>query len=167
MKTINVITPPASIVKNNILTTTIFLAGSIEMGSSQDWQAQVISFFKDREPFLELRKKELTFFNPRRENWDSSWTQSIESPNFYQQVNWELNSLDKADYIIMHFEPSTKSPISLLELGLYAKSSKILVSCPPGFWRKGNVDIVCEKFGIPNYDNLDDLLNNLYTLIIS
>ena len=60
--------------------------------------------------------------------------------------------------IIMYFSPETKSPISLLELGLYANSGKILVCCPEGFWRKGNVDIVCEKFSIPNFDNLENLI---------
>jgi hypothetical protein len=74
-------------------------------------------------------------------------------------VNWELNGLDKADYILMYFSPETKSPISLLELGLYAASGKLIVCCPEGFWRKGNVDIVCEKYGIQTVDTLDELIN--------
>jgi hypothetical protein len=59
----------------------------------------------------------------------------------------------------MYFSPETKSPISLLELGLYANSGKLVVYCPEGFWRKGNVDIVCEKYFIPNFDNWDKLIN--------
>jgi hypothetical protein len=53
----------------------------------------------------------------------------------------------------MYFDPNTLSPISLLELGLHAKSGKLIVCCPEGFYRKGNVDIVCQNFGIFNTSN--------------
>ena len=65
----------------------------------------------------------------------------------------------------MYFDPNTKSPISLLELGLFAHSKKLIVCCPEGFWRKGNVDIVCDKYGIPNYDSLEKLLNYLTNIL--
>jgi hypothetical protein len=72
-----------------------------------------------------------------------------------------LDALNKSDLIILNLLPDSKSPISLLELGLYASSGKLLVCCPDGFWRKGNVEIVCERYDIPLYDSLDDLLNSL------
>ena len=148
----NVVKPPQSLVaapsKGFIK---IFLAGSIEMGKAEDWQKVVEEYFKDS-PYYYL-------YNPRRDDWDSSWEQSYKNPNFYQQVNWELNALDKCHEIIMYFDPNTKSPITLLELGLYADSGKLKVVCPDGYWRKGNVEIVCEKYGIPMFDNLKDLLN--------
>jgi len=145
-----VIKPPNSISKNHRKGKLIFLAGSIEMGKAEDWQTKVENYFENKDKF--------TLLNPRRDDWDSSWVQEIESPNFYQQVNWELNGLERADHIIMYLSPNTKSPISLLELGLFAKSGKLLVCCPKDFWRKGNVDIVCEKYNIPVYENLDELL---------
>lgn len=129
----------------------IFLAGSIEMGKADNWQALVEEFFKD-EPNVVL-------FNPRRDDWDSSWEQSINNAQFYTQVTWELDHLEKVDVIIMHFVPDTMSPISLLELGLYADSGKLLVSCPDGFWRKGNVEIVCEQYGIVCYNSIEELLS--------
>jgi hypothetical protein len=129
----------------------IFLAGTIEMGNSEDWQSKISESLSD---------KPYTILNPRRVDWDSSWTQEFENPQFYQQVTWELNALDKADIIILYLLPDSKSPISLLELGLYAASGKLLVCCPKGFWRKGNVDIVCERFNIPIYDNIGELLHN-------
>lgn len=49
--------------------------------------------------------------------------------------------------IAMWFAPETKAPITLLELGLFARSGKVIVGCPDGFWRKGNVEIVCARFG--------------------
>jgi hypothetical protein len=43
--------------------------------------------------------------------------------------------------------PDTKAPISLLELGLFARSDRVVVGCPDGFWRRGNVEIVCQRYG--------------------
>ena len=147
-----IIKPPHPIHNNPNNNTTVFLAGSIEMGAAVDWQTMLAD---------EFLSKNITFYNPRRDEWDSSWTQEITNPQFYQQVNWELNALENANYIVMFFDPNTKSPISLLELGLYAESGKMLVCCPEGFWRKGNVDIVCDRYGIPNFNSLEDLINFL------
>jgi len=56
-----------------------------------------------------------------------------------------------ANLIVLWFDPKTKSPISLLELGLHARQDKLHVYCPEGFWRKGNVDVVAHKYGFPVY----------------
>jgi hypothetical protein len=136
----------------------VFLAGSIEMGKAEDWQAVIPELFKDRE--------NLVFFNPRRDDWDSSWEQKESNPQFNEQVNWEMDKLDACDIIFMYFSPETKSPISLLELGLHAASySKMIVCCPDGFWRKGNVDIVCSRFNIPVYNTLEAAIGRLRTLL--
>ena len=122
----------------------IFLAGSIEMGTAKDWQ----SIF-----YEEIYHRPVTIFSPRRDDWDASWEQSMDNPNFYEQVSWELDRLEECDVIAMYYDPNTKSPISLLELGLYARSGKLIVCCPTGFWRQGNVAIVCSKYGIPLFEN--------------
>lgn len=145
-----VIKPPSSISKNHKRAKLVFLAGSIEMGKAEDWQAKVENYFEALDDY--------TVLNPRRDDWDSSWKQDFESPNFYQQVNWELNGLERADKIILYLSPETKAPISLLELGLFASSGKVLACCPDGFWRKGNVEIVCERYNIPIYEDLEELL---------
>lgn len=135
----------------------VFLAGSIEMGASENWQSKVEAYFQEL--------NEYTILNPRRDDWDSSWEQDFENPNFYQQVNWELKGLELADKIIMYLDPDTKSPISLLELGLFANSGKLLVCCPDGFWRKGNVEIVCEHYNIPIYTEIKELLGHHFKKI--
>ena len=127
----------------------IFLAGSIEMGKAVDWQADLVT---------QLADLAVTFLNPRRPSWDSSWKQSIDNPVFAEQVNWELDALEHADLVAMYFAPGTQSPISLLELGLFATSGKLIVCCPEGFWRKGNVDIVCARNGIQQVGSLDELV---------
>ncbi|MFK7950786.1 MAG: nucleoside 2-deoxyribosyltransferase domain-containing protein [Saprospiraceae bacterium] len=153
MKTIK---PPHSISKNHRRTKLVFLAGSIEMGKAEDWQSKVEKHFEALDDY--------TVLNPRRDDCDSSWKQEFENPNFYQQVNWELNGLEKADTIILYLAPETKAPISLLELGLFADSGKILVCCPNGYWRKGNVEVVCERYNIPIYDTLEELLTSNFKI---
>jgi hypothetical protein len=129
----------------------IFLAGSIEMDKAINWQKKC----------EEILSNKYVIFNPRRNEWNADWEQSITNVKFKEQVDWELNALDKADIIIMFFANNTKSPISLLELGLFADSKKLKVVVEENFWRKGNVDIVCEKYSIPQYKNLEELLENL------
>jgi hypothetical protein len=134
---------------------TVFLAGSIEMGEAEDWQTKVINSFDE--------KDEVTFFNPRRASWDSSWEQAQSNPQFNHQVNWELNHLDSCDIVFMNFLPGTQSPISLLELGAYGDHDKMIVCCPEGFWRKGNVDIFCTRHNIPLFSDFTEAIGALRT----
>lgn len=138
----------------------IFLAGTIDMGNSIDWQQKVIDHFQDLD-----NEKEIIILNPRRNDWDSSWVQTIENEQFRGQVNWELDALEASDFIIMFFDKNSKSPISMLELGLFADSKKMLVCCEEGFWRKGNIDIVCQRKGIPTFETIDNLIIALKTKI--
>jgi hypothetical protein len=130
-------------------TNTVFLGGSIEMGTAEKWQERMTEQF---------RHADITFLNPRRDDWDWTWEQSIDNPKFFEQVSWEQDALEYADTIIINFDPNTKSPISLLELGLFAASGNVIVCCPKGFWRKGNVDIVCQRYNIPLVETYDELV---------
>jgi len=120
-------------------TATVFLAGSIEMGAAEDWQARLVGELPDH----------VVALNPRRADWDASWRQSITDARFRGQVEWELDGLERATAIAMWFAPDTRAPITLLELGLAARSGKLVVGCPDGFWRKGNIEVVCARFAIP------------------
>ena len=135
----------------------LFLAGSIEMGTAVDWQSKVEMKFENFN---------VNIFNPRRDDWDSSWEQKFENEKFREQVEWELNALESCDVIAMYFDPSTKSPISLLELGLFARTGKMIVCCPEGFWRKGNVDVVCNKYAVKQVTDLDALIQEVYSRIV-
>lgn len=55
-----------------------------------------------------------------------------------------------ADVVVIYFVQGTQAPISLLELGMYAGlyAEKVVVCCPEGFWKRGNVRIVCGRFGV-------------------
>ncbi len=127
----------------------VFLAGSIEMGAAGPWQAAVERALADLP---------VVILNPRRDEWDASWEQSISNPQFRGQVEWELDGQQRADVIAMHFDPATKAPITLLELGLFAASGKVVACCPPGYWRRGNVEVVCCRYGVPLVNDLADLI---------
>lgn len=130
----------------------IFLAGSIEMGQAEKWQER---FAKD------LAYEHVIIFNPRRDDWDSTWVQSMENPHFVEQVTWELDYIEDADMVVFFFDPATKSPITLMELGYVLgmnAHSKIFVCCPDGFWRKGNVEIICQRSEIPILNSYQELL---------
>jgi hypothetical protein len=131
----------------------VFLAGSIEMGLAELWQERVVRALS--------RDGDVIFLNPRRDDWDDSWDQAADDPRFFEQVSWELDMLEAADIVVMYLAPDTRSPVSLLELGLYARSGKLRVCCPRGFWRRGNVEMVCQRFHIPLYESLEELTEGL------
>ena len=149
---------PTSLIQDDKHRLSIFLAGSIEMGKAEDWQVRIEN---------ELADFPVTLYNPRRDDWDSSWEQKATNPQFNFQVNWEMNHLNAASIIFMYFSPETKSPISLLELGLHADFPNMIVCCPDGFWRKGNVEIVCHRHGIPMHNSLEDAIAALKSLVHS
>lgn len=138
----------------------IFLAGSIEMGKAEDWQSRIVKALDEAENIVLL--------NPRRSDWNPTWAQSKDSPKFREQVDWELDYIQRADLVVFVFDPETTSPITLLELGFiagkaaygrYNQDQDVVVLCPDGFYRKGNVDIVCETFGLGQLESFEELID--------
>lgn len=134
--------------------TNIFLAGSIEQNFAEKWQIRAEKYLEDNYSWCH------TIFNPRRDDWDSSWGE--DSKELAEQIKWELNYIDKCDIVVFYFDPATKSPITLLELGLCLGSNKeVVVICPKGFYRRPNVVITCRKFNIPVYESLEEGLDEI------
>lgn len=129
----------------------IFLAGSIEMDKAEKWQAKLTTI-------LLKEFNNIIVFNPRRDEWDSSWKQEIKNKQFYEQVDWEHEHIVESNCVFIYFQPDTQSPISLLELGLVADMNiETIVCCPDGFWRKGNVDYICKKYDLTMIDDMEEL----------
>jgi hypothetical protein len=143
-----VITAPE---RKPITNQSIFLAGTIDDGKSEDWQSKLIE---------ELSDHEITILNPRRNNWGD-----LSDNELRKQITWELDHLEKADIIFMYIIGTSKSPISLLEMGIHIKDSKLIVVCEPEFYRYENVKITCEYYNAELYDSLglgiDALLSNI------
>jgi hypothetical protein len=140
-----IVKPPAPLPEGG---RSVFLAGSIEMGQAEHWQEMLERALADLDVLI---------LNPRRDQWDSSWVQTLANPMFREQVEWELAAQERAEVIAMYFAPATRAPITMLELGLAARSGRLIVCCPEGFWRKGNVDVACARYGVPTVPDLEAL----------
>lgn len=153
-----ILTPPESLnLDYKQYTKRIFLAGSIEMGKAEEWQEEAIQIIEafSRNPCCKNFNNNTVIYNPRRKDWDSSWEQKLENPQFYQQVNWELSALENSTHILFYFAPNTLSPISLLELGRFSiTDKKIAVVANSEYLRKGNIDVFCEKYKILQEEKL-------------
>ncbi len=138
----------------------VFLAGSIDQDAAPVWQQHVIA---------SLKWLPLVIYNPRRKAWDSSWTNTIENKDFRKQVNWELTAMADADLVAYYFAPGTLAPITLLEFGLHIRTGnmqakefkQMVVCCPEGYWRKGNVDIMCQRYSIEQVPDLEALIETI------
>lgn len=140
----------------------IFLAGTIDNGESENWQDNLINRLCDTDIDF---GRDTVIYNPRRANWDKDAGYA----EIQKQIAWEQEYLEKADLIVMNLIDDSKSPISLLELGQYAASGKLIVFCSPKFYRYDNVKFICEKYYIPliDYKDIDvsDMFNELSKII--
>lgn len=135
---------------------TLFLGGSIDMGAAENWQERLASDLDGIE--------NLVLINPRRDDWDSSWVQDpTPGTQFHEQVSWELYHQENATGIVYYFAADSKSPITLLELGLFGnlEPETVLVCCPKEFYRYGNVKMVCDRYSIDMVESYDDMLKSI------
>lgn len=127
----------------------VFLAGTTTAVGNVDWREKLSA---------SLSEHPITIFNPNRPDWDSTWREDITFDPYREQVLWELDKQVKADLVVVYFHPATVAPISLLEFGLSAQvPGKVVAIAPEGYSKRGNVQIVCHKFGIEFLDNIDKL----------
>jgi hypothetical protein len=126
----------------------VILYGSVLSDPDKDWQTSLSSWLSDLP---------IDILNPRRDDWDSSWVEDISFPKFKEQVDWEMDHATIADVIVFNFVPGSLSPISLLELGMHAGTGKVVVCCPEGFYKRGNVQMVCLRYGIDMFDTPEEL----------
>jgi len=148
----------------------VFLAGSIDMGASVDWQQVITDAINDIVLKNSKEKSpDVVVFNPRRDDWDASWEQRIDNEQFNEQVTWELDHIEQSDIVVVNFEPNSKSPITMLELGLVVANTpeKLIVRCPQEFYRKGNVDIVCRRNDVLVVQKFDVLVSGIKNRIES
>ena len=130
----------------------VFLAGAIDQDRAERWQDRAVAVLDDAPG---------TVLNPRRDDWDASWGNDLDDPRFAAQVAWELEGLERADAIVCWLPAGAQAPISLLELGLHARGGRLVVGCPIGFHRRGNVWAVCARFGVPLHGTLEDVLHDI------
>ncbi|KAF1733294.1 hypothetical protein CRV24_007193 [Beauveria bassiana] len=129
----------------------VFFAGTTSKVDSTDWRDTLAAL---------LSAHPITIYNPYRADWDSTWREDVDFAPYREQVEWELDKQEKADTVIVYFHPATQAPISLIEFGLSARiPGKMIVLCPEGYWKRGNVQIVCQKYGIEMVRSIEELGN--------
>lgn len=134
--------------RSEITKPSVILYGTIESDPALDWQTSLAD---------SLSHLSVDIINPRCDAWDETWVEDVSDSRFKSQVEWEMDHAKMADVIAFYFKPGTKTPITLLELGMYAGTGKAVVCCPEGFYKKGNVQIVCQRYQIDLLENLDEL----------
>lgn len=130
------------------------------MGAAVNWQERLEQ---------ELADYDIVICNPRRDDWDSSWVQDISHPQFSEQVRWEMEHLENVDLKVFYFDPKGLAPITLLELGLSSATRQapdnVIVCCPEGYWRRGNVQMVCDRYNITLTDTIDQFISTIKEVI--
>lgn len=149
---LQILTPNSPPEEQPIHPTSIFLAGPTEI----PWRDVFLSLLTSTAATL---PNGLTVYNPFQPNWDSTWREDYATdPKFRAQTDWEMERMDSATVVVVYFDERSKAPVSLLELGLVARSGRAVVGCQQGFWKRGNVQAVCERLGVPLVEDMDGLV---------
>ncbi|KAF2654050.1 hypothetical protein K491DRAFT_717459 [Lophiostoma macrostomum CBS 122681] len=143
--------PPA---RPTITTPSIILYGNMQKGAPINWRTHLAT---------SLASYPVAILDPTRDDWDNSWIESPTFPKFREQIEWEMDYANVADVIVFQFAPGTDAPVSLLELGLYVGSEmtrgKVVVCCLEGYTKRGNVQMVCERYGVEVVESLEGLVD--------
>ena len=101
---------------------------------------------------------DVTILNPQRLDWSSEWKEDPSFKPWVDQAKWELDGLEAADVIAIYFAPRMPQARILIELGLWARSSKCVVGCSEGYPQKADVRVICEKYGIDYVASVEELV---------
>lgn len=133
----------------------VFLAGTSEHFGESGWREGVVE---------SLEKVGAVIVSPRPAGGcDYGAETELELEN---RKDWERQAMDSADYILFNFVPGRESSVSLMELGLYASTRKLVVSCPQGYSRLSSVRHTCRVSSVPLYSGLDDAVSRVTGAIL-
>ncbi len=122
----------------------IFLAGSIDSQVQTNWRKRVTGKLEGSNYILD----------PTNRKHDE-----LNDVQMKKHIEWELDALSMADKIVLNFLPKGMSPISLVELGLYVATKKLIVVCPKDFYKSRYVFTLCKRYNTPIYHEIDEALN--------
>ncbi len=141
----------------------VFLAGGIS--GCFDWQTilteKLMNYYSQKD-----FKKNLQFFNPRRENFD------INNPHDSEiQINWEFNRLKISNFIPFWFTSGSLNPITLYELGMWSNSrrKKTIIGIDEEYLRKFDVILQTKlaRDDVKICENFEDFFNEITKIINS
>lgn len=123
----------------------IFLAGSIDLNLKNNWRRKVVETIGNK----------FDFFDPTITNHDQ-----LNDVQMKTHIEWELNALELSDIILLNFLPESKSPISLVELGMYVKTTKLIVVCPDNFYQSRYIKTLCVSYNTPHFVDLKSVFKH-------
>ena len=105
----------------------------------------------------------ITILDPWRDDWDSTWVERESDQRFASQTRWELENQERVDLVAVYFHPKSEAPVSFLELGLAVArgEGKVVVCCSEDFYRRGNVEIVCGRYGVKLADTYEEFVRDV------
>ena len=93
------------------------------------------------------------FLDPTNRNYEN-----LNSLDVKLHIQWELGALEMSDKILLNLLPDALSPISLVELGLYVSSNKLIVVWPKEFYKSSYVHILCEEYNTLIFNKINTAL---------
>jgi len=127
----------------NIEKPSLFLAGSMDIKGQTNW----------RERATEQFQAYYHIFDPTHTNHSN-----LNDTEMSKHIKWEWEALNRSDLILLNFTAQAKSPMSLLELGMYISSGKIVVVCPKEFYQAHYINTLCTEHKVPIFESIDDIL---------
>ena len=133
----------------------IFLAGSIDQPEDNHWRKRAIDFMRDSWFNAKENNTSITVYSPRRD--DNTWLPEYEN----EQATWDMSMLAMVDYIVLHLTGDTISPVSLLELGMFAGDPRLRLSVDDSYSRKQIVELYYTYYGNMVYSSWLDSITEI------
>lgn len=144
--------------------TTLFLAGPTDVPWREEFTPLLEKVLRDNPVTRAISG--ITIFDPFQPAWDSTWKEDYDAdPRFRAQTDWELDHQEAATLVVVYFDERAKCPVTLVEFGLCARSGRAVVGCQAGFWKRGSVQAVCARLGVPLEDTLEGLAKRVVTVL--
>jgi hypothetical protein len=133
----------------NYTGTKIFLGGSLSLLG--DWRADFID---------DLSDTNYIFLNPRRDDVDTfDWDSPSEVLN--NLIRWVNDDIQDTDIIVLYFQESVNSPVSILDLADLMKYKNVYVGADENFWKRSLINTAEIEFNFPLYDNINMIIQKL------
>ena len=145
-----VVTPSDDLESLDPDTLKIFLAG----GMKNPWRKAL------RDKLQKANLTNLIIIDPTIDDWASIGKNDISNPDYVRQTDWEHMGLIKADIEVFHFDSSSVSPITLIEMGMY-KSQESIICVESGYRKKAYIEYMGDRYGMPVTRTINELANLL------
>lgn len=116
-----------------------FLAGSMDLQLEKPW----------RQSLIKELPESIHVFDPTCMNHGS-----LNEEEMRKHIQWELDAMELADRILLNFLPNASSPISMVEMGLYTMTDKLIVVCPKEFHSYRYIKQLCKNYTTPFFEDL-------------